>query len=88
MGQGPQPPLPTGFEIRLVEWLERGKVALRIETLVRLADALGVAPGELVRKATPAPPKTGRPARTARRWSIPLRWTNSLLRHPTSAGAP
>lgn len=52
----------TGFEIRFVQRLERGKVSMSVETLVRLAEALGVAPGELLRKAKLAPPKAGRPA--------------------------
>jgi transcriptional regulator with XRE-family HTH domain len=57
----------AGLDVRFVRRVERGTVNLRFDTLVRLADALGVEPGVLLRRAKLVAPKTGRPRkRTAR----------------------
>lgn len=51
----------TGFDIRFVQRIERGKVSMRVETLVRLAAALGVSPGVLLRRARLPRARPGRP---------------------------
>jgi transcriptional regulator with XRE-family HTH domain len=56
----------TGFDIRFIQRLERGRINFSIETLVRLAAALEVPPGLLLRKTKLNPPVPGRPARRGR----------------------
>jgi transcriptional regulator with XRE-family HTH domain len=51
----------AGLDVRFVRRVERGTLNLRFDTIVRLADALGVEPGVLLRRAKPVTPKTGRP---------------------------
>lgn len=50
------------LEQRFVQRVERAKVDLRLSTLLKLARALGVAPGALLRKAKLPPARPGRPA--------------------------
>jgi DNA-binding XRE family transcriptional regulator len=57
----------TGFDTRFIQRLERGRINFSIETLVRLATALEVPPGLLLRKTKLNPPVPGRPARRGRR---------------------
>jgi transcriptional regulator with XRE-family HTH domain len=51
----------VGMEVRFLRRVERGTVNLRFDTIVRLADALGVEPGVLLRRVKLVTPKTGRP---------------------------
>ena len=51
----------TGFDIRFVQRVERGRVNMSIETLARLAAALDVRPAALLRNARLQAPRTGRP---------------------------
>ncbi len=51
----------AGLDARFLRRVERGTVNLRFDTIVRLADALGVEPGVLLRRAKPVTPKSGRP---------------------------
>jgi transcriptional regulator with XRE-family HTH domain len=66
----------TGLDVRFLRRLERGSVNIRFDTLVRVADALGVEPGVLLRRAKPSAAKPGRPRkggsvkRTARRSAL------------------
>ena len=51
----------SGFETRFIQRVERAKLDMRMSTFVRLAEALGVPPGALLRRAKLEPAKTGRP---------------------------
>lgn len=51
----------TGLTVQRIRRIERGQVNITMETLGRLADALGVHPSRLLRKAKLLPPKPGRP---------------------------
>lgn len=51
----------TGFDVRFVQRIERGDVHMRIETLLRLADAVGVKPETLIRASVLEPARPGRP---------------------------
>lgn len=51
----------AGFNVRWLQDVEVAKVDLRIQTLVRLAGALGVPPARLLRRARLAVPGPGRP---------------------------
>lgn len=51
----------TGFDARFVQRIERGRVNLSIESLVRLADALHVKPGHLLRSTKIPVARQGRP---------------------------
>ncbi len=51
----------TGLTVQRISMIERGQVNITMETLARLADALGVPPGSLLRRAKLAPAKPGRP---------------------------
>jgi transcriptional regulator with XRE-family HTH domain len=51
----------AGLDIRFVRRVERATVNLRFDTFIRLADALGVEPGQLLRRVKPVAPKSGRP---------------------------
>jgi transcriptional regulator with XRE-family HTH domain len=51
----------TGLTVQYIRKIERGRINITIDTLRRLANALGVAPGLLLRKAALAPAKPGRP---------------------------
>jgi transcriptional regulator with XRE-family HTH domain len=51
----------TGLDVRFLRRVERGTVNLRFDTFIRLAEALKVEPGVLLRAAKPKPPKVGRP---------------------------
>ncbi len=51
----------TGLSVQRIRRIERGQANITMETLGRLASALGVAPGVLLRKAKLTPPKPGRP---------------------------
>lgn len=57
----------AGLDIRFVRRVERATVNLRFDTFVRLADALKVEPGQLLRRAKPVVPKSGRPRDRQRR---------------------
>lgn len=57
----------AAFELRFFQRLERGTVNLSIDSLVRLARALGVPPAVLLRRATLPPAQPGRPSRSRRR---------------------
>lgn len=63
-----------GFDVRFVQKIERAKLNVSVETLVRLALALDVTPGVLLRTAVLEPPKPGRPKRRrATRYARPKR---------------
>ncbi len=51
----------TGLDIQHIRKIEGGRVNITIDTLRRLANALGVLPGVLLRKAKLSPAKPGRP---------------------------
>lgn len=51
----------TGIDVQYIRKIERGSVNLKVDTLRRLANALGVAPGVLLRKAKLPRRKPGRP---------------------------
>jgi len=51
----------TGMGVQYIRKIERGAVNITADTLRRLANALGVAPGVLLRKAKLPPAKPGRP---------------------------
>ena len=51
----------TGFSVQYIRKIERGRVNVNLDTLRRLANALDVAPGILLRKAKLPPAKPGRP---------------------------
>jgi transcriptional regulator with XRE-family HTH domain len=56
----------TGFEGRFLRRVERGQVNMSIETLLRLAAGLGVAPARLLRRARLVPAAPGRPQKGKR----------------------
>lgn len=49
------------LDLRFLQRVERGKTNLSVSVLVSLADALDVAPGFLLKKASLPPPRAGRP---------------------------
>ena len=51
----------AGLDVRFIRRVERGSVNLRFDTIVRLAEALDVEPGALLRKVKVAVAKPGRP---------------------------
>jgi transcriptional regulator with XRE-family HTH domain len=51
----------AGLDVRFIRRVERGSVNLRFDTVVRLAEALDVEPGALLRKVKVAAAKPGRP---------------------------
>lgn len=51
----------SGLDLRFLRRVERATVNLRFDTLIRLADALGCEPAQLLRRAKPMPPRIGRP---------------------------
>jgi len=51
----------TGFSVQYIRKIERGSVNVNLDTLCRLANALDVGPGALLRKAKLPPAKPGRP---------------------------
>lgn len=51
----------TRLDVQYIRKIERGRVDIKVSTLRRLANALGVAPGVLLRKARLSPAKPGRP---------------------------
>jgi transcriptional regulator with XRE-family HTH domain len=51
----------TGLDVQYIRKIEGGRVNITVDTLRRLANALGVAPGVLLRKARLSPAKPGRP---------------------------
>jgi transcriptional regulator with XRE-family HTH domain len=51
----------TRFDPRMFQRIERAKLDLKMSTFVRLAEALGVSPSALLRRARLAPPRPGRP---------------------------
>jgi transcriptional regulator with XRE-family HTH domain len=51
----------TGFDVRFLSRIERGQVHMRIETLLRLAESLGVKPQTLLRASVLVPRRPGRP---------------------------
>ncbi len=53
----------SGLDVRFLRRVERGSVNLRFDTIVRLAEALGVEPSALLRPAKARTPKPGRPRR-------------------------
>lgn len=57
----------SGLDFRFIRRVERATVNLRFDTFIRLADALGVEPGQLLRCAKAPTPKTGRPRKKAAR---------------------
>lgn len=67
----------AGMDARFLQRVERGQVNMRLETLLRLAEALGVPLVRLLRRASLPAPTPGRPriaaARRRRSRSAPLR---------------
>jgi transcriptional regulator with XRE-family HTH domain len=57
----------TGLGVQYIRKIERGRVNITIDTLRRLANALGVPPSHLLRKAKLSPPKPGRPRKRSAR---------------------
>lgn len=57
----------TGLTVQRIRRIERGQVNITIDTLGRLADALGVSPSRLLRKAKLLPSKPGRPRKRSPR---------------------
>ena len=51
----------ASLDVRFVRRVERGSVNLRFDTIIRLAEALDVEPGSLLRKVKVAVAKPGRP---------------------------
>ena len=51
----------TGMDIRFEQRIEGGEINTRLDTIVRLAQALEVEPSVLLRPAKVTQPKTGRP---------------------------
>jgi transcriptional regulator with XRE-family HTH domain len=51
----------AGLELRFVQRVERAETNLSVAALVGLADALGVPPGQLFKKAELPPAQRGRP---------------------------
>ncbi len=51
----------TKFEVRFLRRIESGTVNLSIESIVRLADELNVAPAQLLRPTKVVRPSVGRP---------------------------
>jgi transcriptional regulator with XRE-family HTH domain len=59
----------AGFNGRHLQRIERGVVDMRVESLGKLAQILGVTPGALLRPARLEPSTPGRPRLTGRRRS-------------------
>lgn len=57
----------AGLDGRFTQRVERGRLNFSIETLVRLAAALGTTPGALLRRARLAPAQPGRPRKRSAR---------------------
>ncbi len=57
----------TGLGVQYIRKIERGAVNITLDTLRRLANALEVAPGILLRKANLSPAKPGRPRKHSHR---------------------
>ncbi len=57
----------TGLDVQYIRKIERGAVNITLDTLRRLANALEVAPGVLLRKANLSPAKPGRPRKRLHR---------------------
>jgi len=51
----------TGLSVQSISKIERGKTNIKMDTLRRLANALGVGPNVLLRTAKLSPAKPGRP---------------------------
>ena len=51
----------AGLDVRFVRRVERGSVNLRFDTVIRLAEALDIEPGALLRKVNVTAAKPGRP---------------------------
>lgn len=51
----------TGMDIRFLQRIESGTINARLDTVVRLAQALDVEPSALLRRAKVVAPKSGRP---------------------------
>lgn len=51
----------AGLDVRFVRRVEGATVNLRFDTFIRLADALGIEPGQLLRRAKPVARRSGRP---------------------------
>ena len=58
----------TGIGVQYIRRIERGTVNLRVDTIVRIANALGVQPGVLLRRAKLRPAKAGRPRKRSPRF--------------------
>ena len=58
------------LDTRFLRRVERGTVNLRFDTIVRLADALGVQPGALLRQVKLVEPKAGRPRKRVTRAAV------------------
>jgi transcriptional regulator with XRE-family HTH domain len=56
----------TGLELRSLQRVESGRTKIGIDTLVLLADTLGVKPGALLRETTVPEVKRGRPKKGER----------------------
>lgn len=54
------------IDLRFLQRIERGRTNLSVAILVALADALGVAPGSLLRRSALPAPRRGRPPGTKR----------------------
>ncbi|MDI3284945.1 helix-turn-helix transcriptional regulator [Polyangium sp. 15x6] len=54
------------LDLRFLQRVERGQTNVGVAVVVALADALGVPPAKLFRKATLPEAKPGRPRKTAR----------------------
>ena len=53
----------SGLDVRFIRRVERATVNLRFDTFVRLAEALKVEPGALLKQAKLNPSPSGRPPR-------------------------
>jgi transcriptional regulator with XRE-family HTH domain len=56
----------AGLDLRFLQRIERGRTNLSVAVLVALAEALGVSPGGLFRKAALPEARRGRPRGTKR----------------------
>lgn len=56
----------TGMDIRFLQRIESGAINARLDTIVRLAEALDVEASALLRRAKVSPVKPGRPRNRGR----------------------
>lgn len=61
----------TGIDVQYIRKIEGGRANIKVDTLRRLANALGVKPGVLLRRARLSPAKPGRPRKRPARPARP-----------------